>query len=214
LHIRVKRYARMIPFRKRIISDPVNIIRWRMLLSKKQGFGFEAMPHHLEPFGLGMPEYLHRLQSLDFHHLIILERKNALRLVVSYIKARQKQEWHSFHSPASRDEKSSIFLQVDNVFGFGRSLVENLDYFTKFHENINSNLKDYQMLRLTYEDDIASSPLIGYEKCCKFLNLYPYNDVSVRLKKLNPFPVSDMIENYEEIEKTLVGSCYEWMLYD
>ena len=213
LDLRVKRYARLVPFRKRIINDPIKIIHWRMLLSDKRRFGFETMPHHLEPFGLGMPEYLLRLRSLNFRHVIILKRENSLRLIVSYLKARQGQ-WHSFHKSPSPGGKTSIAIQIDDVFGYGRSLQQNLDYFSNFHEGIDSNLPDYEILYLTYEKDIALNPLIAYEKCCQFLNLNPFQDVSVRLKKLNPFPLRAMIENYEEVEKNLVGTRYEWMLVD
>jgi hypothetical protein len=214
LHKRVKRYARMVPFRKKIISDPIRTIHWRMLLSEKKGYGFELMPFQLEPYGLGLPEFLQRLRPLDIRYAVVLERKNTLRLVISRLHAMRKGQWHVAESSDTEVKTASVHVNLDNVYGSGSTLLENLDYFAGLHNKIGPSLKDYKTLNLTYEDDIAPNPLIGYERCCQFLELPPWEGVSVRLKKMNPFSLNEMIDNFGDVEKNLAGTCYEWMLYD
>lgn len=66
---------------------------------------------------------------------------------------------------------------------------------------------------MTYEDDISKDPLVGYKRICQFLGA-GLEKVSIRFGKTNPFKLSDIIINFEEVERILRGSPFEWMLYE
>ncbi len=211
---RVPRYARLVPLRQKILNDPNRIVQWRMLLASKPIYGFETLPQQVERFDLEMSDYLNGLQNLGICHAIVLERRNVVRLVISLLRALKKGQWHKGGPKPAKSSKETLHVDLENVYGFGKSLLENLDYFSDLNEKISPKLRDYKVLRLIYEDDILPSPLIGYERCIRFLNLNPYKQVSVQFKKVNPYPVREMIENFSEVEDYLTGTRYQSMLYE
>ena len=75
-------------------------------------------------------------------------------------------------------------------------------------ENILSGNK---ILHLNYEDDIEQDPKKAYLRICEFIGVKP-TKVCVRYKKTNPFPLADIIENFDEIKAILHNTPYEWML--
>lgn len=211
---RINRYARMVPFRQKILNDPNRIVHWRMLLAEKPIYGFEVMPHQVERFNVELPEYLAGLLKLGIRHAIVLERKNTIRLAISRLYGMRKGRWQKRDSVPVKSKKEPLTINFEDVYGYGRSLMENLDYFSDLNEKVIPMLGGFDVLRLTYEDDILPSPIIGYDRCCQFLNLPEYEEVSIQFKKLNPYPVKEMIENFDEVENYLAGSRYQQMLYD
>lgn len=51
LHHRIKHYARLIPFRKNIINNPVRTVHWRMLGSESRGMALRQCPINLNVTG-------------------------------------------------------------------------------------------------------------------------------------------------------------------
>ena len=97
-----------------------------------------------------------------------------------------------------------------------RNLQEQLDI--EYHYD--SNMIDYiaearqrgeRWLHLVYEDDIEQSPKVAYEKVCAFLGVEVF-EVEYRLQRLNPKPLSQIIENFDEVREHLSGTRYEEML--
>ena len=64
---------------------------------------------------------------------------------------------------------------------------------------------------LTYEDDILEDPRKGYKKLCHFLGIQPESPPIV-FKKTNPFPLKDIVTNFDEIISHLKDTKYNWML--
>jgi hypothetical protein len=52
---------------------------------------------------------------------------------------------------------------------------------------------------------------VAYEEVCRFLGIQ-IEEVSVELRKMNPFKLRDMLKNYQEVKQALVDTKYEWML--
>jgi len=68
-------------------------------------------------------------------------------------------------------------------------------------------------LWLTYEDHVQSDPRKGYLQICDFVGLPPCS-VEVPLGRTNPFPVTEVIENYDEVVRELEPTSFRWMVED
>ena len=193
------------------VVDPVEYVRQRMRLAGSKFYGFEVKFFHLRILNTELADYVKSLPDLGFTHYIVLERKNYLRKIVSSVIAHQISRWHQ----ADRESAvSSIVLDVDNVQidRDAKPLMAYLqDYSEKFRA-LERLLDGQRVLRLTYEDDVSGDPLVGYQRACNFLGIDPH-EVSVRLGKTNPFKLTEIIANLDQVEQTLSGTRYEWMLY-
>ena len=69
----------------------------------------------------------------------------------------------------------------------------------------------FDVLSLYYEDDIQNDRLIAYRKVCKHLGLRDHN-VQIRLMRVNTKTLRELVENFNELEASLSGTHYEWML--
>lgn len=126
----------------------------------------------------------------------------------------------TYHVPTA-DYQSTLRLSpnehgvIDERLPY-RNLQEQLDI--EYHYD--SNMIDYiaearqrgeRWLHLVYEDDIEQSPKVAYEKVCEFLGVKAI-EVEYRLQRLNPQPLSEIIENFDEVREYLSGTRYEAML--
>ena len=72
---------------------------------------------------------------------------------------------------------------------------------------------DFRWLSLTYEDDLAQSPLEGYQRVRSFLGLAEF-EPNLRYRKLNPGSLCELIANWDEICALLTPTPFAWMLED
>lgn len=93
------------------------------------------------------------------------------------------------------------------------SLLHHLERFDHSMSEIQQHFKSLNILELTFEDDVLTDPKRGYQKICKFLGL-PAQNSKVRLSRTTPFPLSEIIENFSEVQECLAGTDYAWMLDD
>lgn len=182
--------------------------------ANSQYFGFETkyLPEqHLRPelANKSLDDYLKLLTHFNFGHFILLDRKNHLRRAVSISIGQQTQQWHS-DSPTT---PNTITLQTENIISYGQaySLLDFFDALDSGHKKAQDMLQKKKLLELCYEDDIEHDPLVGYNKCCRFLGLTPVN-VAVRLQRQNPKQLADILLNYEHVANLLTGTRHEWML--
>ena len=211
LERRLNNYAGKLPLRRLLFGDPIRAVQWRMALATEPNFGFELMPHHLEPFARELPSFVNSLRQLGYRHAIVLERRNRLRIIVSYRVAMRREKWHR-RDPQQQAELTRVQVPLEDTLGYGMSLLEYLEYYDRFYEDVEGNLGDMSTLRLTYEQHIApDGPQQAYEECLRFLDL-PDHPVSVRYKKVNPYRLGKQIRNLDEVEDLLRGTKYEWML--
>ena len=91
-----------------------------------------------------------------------------------------------------------------------------LDHLQQFEDDFAQAMAILQplpCLNLTYETDILPDPRIGYAKVCRFLGL-PVQEGMVRYSRSNPYPLHDLIQNFDEVAQTLQNGPFEWMLFD
>ena len=179
-------------------------------------FATKFMPEqHLweECINMNLEEYISLLNDMKIKDFILITRKNYLRQVISVLVGRMKKEWHS---QKNTKKVTKVFINVDSYdAGYDLSLPL-IDYFKRIdrqYDLLNEIVGSDKILKLAYEDDIEKDPHIAYNKVCSFLNV-KNEKPQIKLKKTNPFDLKDMIENYEEVEKTIKGTKYEWMLTD
>jgi hypothetical protein len=196
--------------------DPLTILRLRMTMAGRKCFGFETQPTEIEHLNMTLPQYAQLLEDMGFARFVILERRNHLRRIVSMMVARSTSQWHLKNSESP--PLVCIELNVHKLLlGRGRdterrSLVAQLQ---REEESISALKKVFggrQLLCLTYEDDIAPGPEIAYRRVCEFSGSADH-PVTVRWGKTNPYHLSDILTNFSQVEKALIGTSFEWMLY-
>jgi hypothetical protein len=213
------------PFEKRMnagaalsLEDTVKIIRAaeQTKISKIYSFATKYLKDmHLSADCINMEidSYINMLRELGYNKFIVIDRTNHLKRAISMEIGRKWNEWHS-----TEEAKEAHQVTLDPLhFQIGLNTFSSLiDYFksldTEFR-NLLSALEGEQVLTVNYEKDIEHDPVIAYEKVCSFLGSNPGKPV-VTLKKTNPFPVSELVKNFDSVKKTLLGTEYEWMLFE
>ena len=200
-----------------LTRDPLTLVRLRMTMAGRRSFGFETQPSQVEYLSISLEDYLHRLEGLGFDHFILLERENHLRRIVSMLVARKTSNWHLKHGEAPSLEK--IELDVDRLLlSRGRDtkhrpLIEHIQRDEACLSAMRQLLGARKLLCLSYEKDLAQRPELAYERVCDFTQT-DVQPVTVRFARTNPYDLSEVISNYEEVVQALKGTRYEWMLGD
>lgn len=156
-------------------------------------------------------EYVALLEKLGFNYFILLNRRNHLRRAVSVAIGSKTGQWNTFH--AHDVKKTTARLDPERFISYGKEMTLK-NYFRSLDETyatLKKRLNGNNLLELSYEDDIQKDPQIAYQKTCHFLDIEP-EPVTVRLQKINPQPISRLVENFEEVALSLKGTEYEWML--
>lgn len=194
------------------VGNPVNMLRERIQAAPAKGpFGTEVKFFHLRLFGCALPDFVSQVVALGFTKFILLKRQNYLRKIVSSLIAHQTKQWHRRRNDGS--VLSPVWLDVNKVAidWTERPLIDHLNQFEADFAQAEAVLRPFPTLNLEYEMDILPNPKIGFGKVCRFLGL-PVNEGEVRYGRSNPYPLRQLIRNYEEVAKTLKNTPFEWMV--
>ncbi len=175
--------------------------------------GFETKFYHVRFHGFSLDGYVSMLKELGFEHFIVLRRRNYLRQVLSSQILKLSSISHISASKAPQLTRIQLNAEKLSRQREEKTLVEHFEWMDKDYDELEGLLSNQNILCLRYEDDIAENPVAAYDKICEYLSVEA-EPVTVELGKGNPFALQDMIENFSEVEKTLSGTPYEWMLYD
>lgn len=157
-------------------------------------------------------DYVQLLEKMGFSHFVLLDRQNHLRRAISIAIGTKTNQWSSLKST---NQVTTVSLNPEQFVSYGETMPL-LKFFksleTRYAE-VKQAIGNRPLLEINYEEDIMNNPLVAYEKVCDFLGL-PIQDksISVRLRKQNPTPISDLLENYSEICAYLGDTEYAWML--
>ena len=159
-----------------------------------------------------LTDYVALLERNAFTRFIVLRRRNHLRMLVSRAVGRTTGTWHS---RATSTAPERVVLPILDWFwnGWKGTLVELLRDLDAQHAELVRLLDGRSVLHLGYEEHIGADPTVAYRAVCNFLDL-PATPVPVRLKKTNPFPLSESVQNWDEVVDVLSGTEYAWMLTD
>jgi len=195
-------------------EDAIDLLKLSMRNAMHRYYGFEIKPFHFQLIGYSMETFVDKMDELGFSHYILLDRRNRLRKIVSSALAHADSV--KYHQGKETEAKLKlIHLDVENIeIDYdSKPLLKFLSDYDEQVASLSNLLEPKNYLSLTYEDDVQEDPRIGYRRICDYTGLRS-KDISARLSRTNPFPVKDMIENFEEVESVLKGTKYEWMLYD
>lgn len=154
--------------------------------------------------------YVALLEKLGFSHYILLDRRNHLRRAVSVAIGTQTRLWNTDRPAGAR---ITVRLDPARFVSYGCEMTLQ-QYFASLEERYRTFaglLRGQRLLELVYEDDIERDPMAAYRKVCAFLGIEPVA-VQVRLQKLNPHPIRELVENFDEVAAVLKGTPYAWML--
>lgn len=181
--------------------------------SKYFGFETKYLPQqHLSQGCINMvlDEYLAHLNKLGFSKFILLHRENYLRRAISAKVGSVTNQWHAkfaVKSPVKISIDTKTFrtgVEEDTLLG----LFEKLDHH---YSKLKKLLLDKNSIFISYENDIMNDPFVAYNKISNFLGL-DLHKPEIEFKRTNPFALSQLIENYDDVFNELRDTKYEWML--
>jgi len=136
---------------------------------------------------------------------ILLERKNLLRSYVSKKIAENTGLWSQSKDKEVILKKTEV--DIDRFFAYSNMIDEGMN---SIREKLTGTKQ--QVLELTYEEITTTFPL---KKLTQFLEIENAKHIpEVNQKKQNPFPLSEMILNYDELSEHLNNTEYEKYLFD
>ncbi len=195
-------------------DDAINMLKLSMGHAMHRSYGFEIKPFHFQLIGYSMETFVDKLEKLGFTHYIILDRKNRLRKIVSSALAHaDRVKYHQGKEAGAKLRQVHLNVENIKIDYDSKPLLKFLSDYDREFASLAKLLEPKNYLSLTYEEDVQEDPRLGYRKICEYTGLRS-KDISAQLSRTNPFPVKDMIENFEEVEELLKGTDYEWMLYD
>lgn len=175
--------------------------------------GIEIKPFHLRNCQISPQEFMDFLEKKYFTTIIFLTRKNLLRMIIFNNVSSKTKVWHIQDAHDQKLHQIHLNPEAVTVRGKTSSLLATLEQIEKDISEFEELLQDYKILRLYYEDDVFSSPTIGYRKICAFAGI-PFVENSISLVKTNPYPIKEILINFSEVEATLLDTRFEWMLYE
>lgn len=167
--------------------------------------------HHLDGNWRGlveMPALLHKTMSDDVP-IIHLRRRNRLRTFLSGILAELNSVWHTKDKRELRRQSASI----DPV-----ALCHYIDVAEKEDQLVSGWIGHYhRKLEFDYADLFSGSGEMNPDIVGSILDLLGHPHVpglQPTLVKQAPVELTSAIENFEDVQRALIGTRHEWMLTD
>jgi hypothetical protein len=197
--------------RSAVPFDPANYVQQRLKRSGRRWFGYDLKFSHVTEFGHDVESYIQQIADLGVDHVISLRRTNYLRQVISGKNGGRRGQFHS--RVAVDDELPPLHLDTDDlaVDLYRGPLREHFERWDDLYQRLD-DMALPRYLSLNYEEHLQRDPTVGYRLVEKFLGLGPH-EPEVRLVRLAPDrPVSELLENYDDVCRHLAGSRYAWMV--
>lgn len=193
-----------------IRRDPIKLAL-RAINSRRTAYsGIEVKPFHFEAFGISLAEFIEGMREAGVNRFVVLDRRNRLRKIVSSRVAARSGVWHVKAGAAHTMQRIRLPVEELRMDRRREPLKRLLEiYDAEFAEARRLLSPDY--LDLLYETDILEDPTRGYHRVVDFLGLAK-EPVEIKLGRTNTSPLTEVLENYDEVAAHLAGTGYEWML--
>lgn len=177
------------------------LIRYAMLNNYAEIFGLEMKVWHLYRLDANVSEAMNFLALIGINKHIVLERQNYLRVIASSNVSKKRSSWHI------RSENKPTLTKVYVDPG---GLAYAIQTFSDFYNELKVLLGE-NCLWLTYEKDILQNPQAAFDKVVNFLELNQIKP-KISLGQTNPYPLKEIVLNFDEISNKLKNTPHEWML--
>ncbi len=176
---------------------------------------FEYKPF-MEGCGAPLGEAVQALRKAGVSHFVSLLRNNHMRRYVSHLVAMRSGVWHT-HQAANAPTRVRIDVGRVHDFDIGfasGTLLECLDhYYLRVLPDWTRALEGVPSLMLQYEDHIERDPTRGYRAVVEFLGLDAAKPpASFGQVRQNAWPLHQLIENFDEVERALRDTPYAALL--
>lgn len=184
-----------------IVNRIANRIRTR---SAGRIYGIEIQDYHMDFINCSVEDFLINIKEMGFSKFIYLDR-HPIRKMISHLVATQNNEWHINRN--QRASRSKIHIVHDRIYIGHRftTVKESLDQMIKFKEKSIQFLGADHILKLDYDTDIKFDPMEALSKVCAHLEI-PENKPKLKFAKTADLQLSDLVENYSEVESALLRS--------
>ena len=199
-------------------TPPLKFLADRIRASSARVYGFEVKCHssqHLAPgwVNTSIDDFLAAMRASGVTDYVIFKRSNYLRQLVSFYVGWQRKRWHNDAGETPELTRIQLELNSCRIGSYSREMIALFMEIDDMYARLDHLLKKERVLQLTYEKDIRSDPRIGYQRLARWLDL-EFLTPSVTLGRSNPYPLRQVLSNYEQVAARLRESEYAWMLDD
>lgn len=191
-------------------ADPIRFLRRRMAAAGRQVYGFEVKFFHAGLIGMDFAELFNVAEGLGVDRLIVLRRLNTLRKIVSSIVLKERGRAHLSADRSAKLHRIRIDVNDVRVDRDRKPLLAYLEDYERGFELLDELSTGRDVLRLTYEDHVAADPTVAYRMACDFIGVEA-KDARIAFGKNNPFPLQEIVTNFDEVAEALRGTAFEWM---
>ena len=198
--------------------DTARWTRRQFSISGRRWYGFEfkiLQDQYSALLGTTPENFLDICDEIGVTRYILLVRRNTLRHVVSHYASRNRGSWHATTKGSVKNQDFDLDINdITTGSAPGRPLIDYLQEVDEAHAAIRARIPADKLLEIEYEADINDrGAVFAYEKTCAFLGLTPA-PAEVKNVKINPFPLTDVLRNYDEVAAALTDTPFAWMLTD
>jgi hypothetical protein len=167
---------------------------------------------HLSLLGESIETFVALLQANGYRRFVVLDRRNYLgTLVSSMLAVVRGRRFHYAVNEAIPKVQVTVDIRRVRVGGKEAPLTEMFAYMDTQYARLRAALAHEDVLELGYEDDIAEDPRLAYAKVCAWLGLEA-GAAETDLRRTNPYPLREVIGNWDEVAAALAGTRHAWML--
>ncbi len=143
-------------------------------------------------------------------HAVHIIRRNKLRIYLSEEMAKATGRWSAGRVEHLVSEKPKLNVNVSEALDFIDRLLLQDERVTAMLDSM-PNAK-----RLIYSEMFEPNGHFSEDVVKAAANILDMDGVDPNPGnfKMNPEPVSDLIENFDELREAITGTEHEWMLYD
>ncbi len=160
--------------------------------------------------GMDAETFVERASADGVKSWILLTRRNLLR---QYVSLRISTESGRIHERRSDFWRRTALRRVrlDMSGGAGKALVESFRARETETDALRSVLQRHASIELVYENDLEADPRQAIARLTPFLKLPDYDPV-VRYQNAEPYALSEIVENFDEVAAAFGKTEFAWML--
>ena len=195
---------------------PEMMIEMRTNIHLCRNLGIEIKRGQIINLKMDKKRLINTLEKNEFKKYVILKRKNYLRKKLSEVVAKEIGKMNtkkSINVPKVKIPVSIGKWDVPEKTSEVETLVDHFEMLDEFYSELEKILKKKDVIEIEYEKDILEDPKKAANRILNGLGLES-TEAEPKTKKMNKKPLKKSISNFEEVEKALSGTKYEWMVHE